>query len=197
MYTSYIFMTDEEIIKQVQAGNKNIYAEILERYESKIERYIKRYLQREDEVIDMVQDIFIKVYTNIKSFDTDQRFSPWIYRIAHNECVNKLSWKSLRNFVSLDIDVDEILPQFVTEKLIASENTEKEFEINFHKENLDKYVQQLDIKYKDPIILFFLEDLTYEEISDVLKIPVSTVGIRIKRGKDKLREILEKNNYKN
>jgi RNA polymerase sigma-70 factor (ECF subfamily) len=190
-------MTDEEIIKQVQAGNKNIYAEILERYESKIERYIKRYLQREDEVIDMVQDIFIKVYTNIKSFDTDQRFSPWIYRIAHNECVNKLSWKSLRNFVSLDIDVDEILPQFVTEKLIASENTEKEFEINFHKENLDKYVQQLDIKYKDPIILFFLEDLTYEEISDVLKIPVSTVGIRIKRGKDKLREILEKNNYKN
>lgn len=189
--------TDEEIILQIQKGNKDLYAEILNRYENKIERYVKRYLQKEDEVIDMVQDVFIKVYTNILSFDPKQRFSPWIYRIAHNECVNKLSWKSFRNFISLDIDVDEILPDFVTEKLHAPENVEKQFEINFHKENLDKYIQELDAKYKDPIIFYFLEDLSYEEISDILKIPVSTVGIRIKRGKEKLRIILEKAKYTN
>jgi RNA polymerase sigma-70 factor (ECF subfamily) len=140
---------------------------------------------------------FLKVYTNILSFDAKQRFSPWIYRIAHNECVNKLSWKSLRNFISLDIDVDEILPDFVTEKLHAPQNVEKEFELNFHKESLGKYIGELDTKYKDPVILYFLEDMSYEEISDILKIPVSTVGIRIKRGKEKLKTILEKNNYQN
>jgi RNA polymerase sigma-70 factor (ECF subfamily) len=194
---SPLSQTDEEIILQIQNGNKDIYAEILNRYEKKMERYVKRYLQKEDEIIDIVQDVFIKVYTNILSFDPKQRFSPWIYRIAHNECVNKLSWKSVRNFISLDIDFDEVLPSFVTEKLIASENTEKEFELNFHKENLTQHIDKLDSKYKDPIILYFLEDMSYEEISDILKIPVSTVGIRIKRGKEKLKTILEKENYKN
>ncbi len=189
--------TDEEIILQIQNGNKDLYKHILDRYEKKIERYIKRYLQKEDEVVDIVQDVFIKVYTNILSFDTKQRFSPWIYRIAHNESVNKLSWKSFRNFISLDIDIDDVLPSFVTEKLIAKENVEKEFELNFHKENLNMQIGKLDAKYKDPIILYFLEEMEYEEISDILKIPISTVGVRIKRGKEKLKKILEQEKYIN
>jgi RNA polymerase sigma-70 factor (ECF subfamily) len=182
-------LTDEEIVLQIQKGNKDLYEEILNRYEKKIAQYIKRFLYEQNDRTDILQDIFIKVYINIKSFDTKLRFNSWIYRIAHNECINKISWKSLRNFVS--IDKEELLPSFALDYLVAKENVEKEFEQNFSKTEMEKHLKELDEKYRAPVILYFLEDMSYEEIGEILKIPISTVGIRIKRGKDKLKNILE------
>lgn len=177
--------TDEEIVSELQKGNKDFFSVIIDRYEAKMVRYAKRYFKDEDDVKDMVQDVFVKSYINIQSFNNNLKFSPWIYRIAHNTFVNKIAWKSIRNLVSIDSD------DFLPHTLPADENVERHSINREQKEIFEKYLDKLDEKYKTPIILFFYEDMSYEEISDVLKIPVSTLGVRIKRGKEKLKNIIE------
>src|ERR1700727_2292342 len=85
--------TDEEIAVLVQNGDAEAFRVIMERYEPKMTRYAKRFLFGADDAKDLLQEVFIKTYVNIKSFDPERRFSPWIYRIAHNEFVNALKKK--------------------------------------------------------------------------------------------------------
>lgn len=178
-------LNDEEIVALVQNGDQNAYGEIMKRYEAKMKRYATRFFREKEEITDLVQDVFVKAYVNIQSFDKSQRFSPWIYRIAHNEFVNKIAWKSIRNFVQ--IDGDELLPL----TLAAPENVMREAVKSDEKNIMEKYLSELPDKYKTPIIMFYYEDLSYDEISEILQIPPNTVGVRIKRAKDKLKEIIE------
>lgn len=178
-------LKDEEVVILVQNGNKDAYGELMLRFEPKINRYAHRFFREKEEITDLVQDVFIKAYVNIQSFDKTQKFSPWIYRIAHNEFVNKIAWKSIRNLVPLDGD------DFLGLALAAPEDTMREAMKLDDKRVMEKYLSELDEKYKTPIILFYYDDLSYDEISDILQIPPNTVGVRIKRGKDKLKQIIE------
>jgi RNA polymerase sigma-70 factor (ECF subfamily) len=178
-------LKDEEVVILVQNGNKDAFGEVLNRFEPKIKRYAQRFFRDKEEVTDMVQDVFIKAYTNLQSYDSSQRFNPWIYRIAHNEFVNKIAWKSIRKLVP--IDSDELMPIV----LAAPEDVMRDALQEDEKRVVEKYLSQLSDKYKTPIILFYYDNLSYEEISDVLQIPPNTVGVRIKRGKDKLKQIIE------
>lgn len=178
-------LTDEEVVILVQNGNKDAYAEVLNRFEPKIKRYAMRFFREKEDVTDMVQDVFIKAYINLQSWNKDMRFNPWIYRIAHNEFVNKIAWKSIRKLVP--IDSDELIPLAIS----APEDVMRDAIEGDEKRIMEKYLSQLDDKYKTPIILFYYDDLSYEEISDILQIPPNTVGVRIKRGKDKLKVIID------
>lgn len=179
-------LKDEEVVVLVQNGNKDAYGEILNRFEPKIKRYAFRFFRDKEEITDCVQDVFIKAYINLQSYNPSMRFNPWIYRIAHNEFVNKIAWKSIRKFVP--IDSDELIPLAIS----APEDVMRDALQSDEKRVMEEYLSQLDDKYKTPIILFYYDDLSYEEISDILQIPPNTVGVRIKRGKDKLKVIMEK-----
>lgn len=174
--------TDEEIAASVQQGDADAFGELITRYEEKLTRYGRRFLSNPQDIEDLVQDVMIKTYTNIQSFNTDMRFSPWIYRIAHNTFVNALKKQS--RFGYNVFDVDTILPQ-----LKASERAD-EFALSSElSAEMELYLNQLDPKYREPLVLFFYEELSYQEISDVLHIPVTTVGVRINRAKEKLRKL--------
>ncbi len=181
-----IDLSDEEVVILVQNGNKDVYGEVLSRFEPKITRYARRFFRDKEDVTDMVQDVFIKAYINLQSWNKEMRFNPWIYRIAHNEFVNKIAWKSIRKLV--DIDAEELIPLAIS----APENVMRDAIKNDDKRVMEKYLSELGDKYKTPIIMFYYEDLSYDEISDILQIPPNTVGVRIKRGKDKLRDIISK-----
>lgn len=179
-------LNDEEIALLVQKGNTAIYEVLISRYTEKIDRYLRKFLSSQEDVEDILQDIFIKCFVNIQSFDTDQRFSPWIYRIAHNEAVNLLKKNSSRPF-SFDIFSETLT--FVHPK--AKENSENQAERELIKNYLDQILNDLDQKYKEIIVLYFYEDMSYKDISDVLKIPTSLVGVRIQRGKEQIKKILK------
>ncbi len=83
-------ISDEELARAVQKGDKERFGVLMERYEKKLFRYGRRFLSQKENVEDAVQEVFIKTYQAIQSFDPEQRFSPWIYRIAHNMFVNAL-----------------------------------------------------------------------------------------------------------
>lgn len=178
-------MNDEEIIAKIVKGEKRLYEKILDRYEKKIYFYLKRLTGWDQlSVEDMVQETFIKVYRNLLGFDQKLKFSSWIYRIAHNTGVDFLRMQK-RNTTNID-DLEEVLAskQKSVEELAIAE---------YEKKELRDALEKIGTKYKEVIILYYLEERSYEEISDILQIPVSTVGVLLMRAKTKLKELISHN----
>jgi len=176
-------LTDEQIVSLVQKGEVEPFGLLLQRYEAKIKRYAKKFLFNYDDIEDLVQEIFLKTYTNIQSFDPDRKFSSWLYRIAHNEFINAIKKRGREPLTFFDADI--LFPHPV-----AKEKTDTEIIQNDLRQMIDTCMDKLKTKYREPLILYYFEELSYKEIADVLHIPVATVGIRIKRGKKSMKEIL-------
>jgi len=174
--------TDESIASRVQGGDFEAFAELVERYESKLMRYARKFLRDPDDAKDIVQEVFIKAYENIQSFDAARRFSPWIYRIAHNEFVNAIKKRARGPILGIDLDV--VFPY-----LTAGETADDTALERDTKEMLEKFLDELDPKYREPLILYYLEGLSYKDMADILHIPMSTVGVRLARGKSQLQKI--------
>jgi RNA polymerase sigma-70 factor (ECF subfamily) len=179
---------DEEVVHLVIQGDKELFGEIIDRYEVKLTRYVKRFTQHADDVSDIIQIVFIKAYTNLQSFDTSRSFNSWIYRIAHNESVTYLKKRSNEK-VSF-IDFDTFLPN-----LFAREESDTKTHTREMKEMLDSSLAHISPKYREVLVLYYYDDLSYQEISDVLHVPTATVGVRIKRGKEALLKIVSRNQY--
>ncbi|HVO28685.1 MAG TPA: RNA polymerase sigma factor [Candidatus Paceibacterota bacterium] len=179
--------TDEEVAVEVQKGDMESFRILVERYEAKMSRYAKRFLFAPDDADDLLQEIFIKAYVNIRSFDASRRFSPWLYRIAHNEFINALKKKKKdRNNISL-FYVDVLFPHPVARETADDATSRREI-----REVLDGSLEKLGPKYREPLVLYYLEDMNYKEIAEVLHIPVSTVGVRLQRGKTLLRQLVKR-----
>jgi RNA polymerase sigma-70 factor (ECF subfamily) len=176
-------LTDEEVALLVQRGDKDKFAVLMERYEKKLLRYGRKFLSDKENVTDAVQEIFIKTYQGMKSFDTSQRFSPWIYRIAHNMFVNAIK-KNSRNPVSF-IDFDTLIAHPAYDDTAPADREQKEMRVL-----IDKGLGGLAPNYREIIVLYYLEEMSYREIADILRVPIGTVGIRLKRAKDALKKQL-------
>ena len=86
-------ISDEKIAARVQEDEIEAFGILVERYEVKMLRYGKKFLTQYEDIEDAVQDVFIKAYTNIQSFNTSMSFSPWLYRIAHNTFINVIGFQ--------------------------------------------------------------------------------------------------------
>lgn len=174
--------SDEEIIKAIQAGDTELFGTIVVRYEQRMMRYAQRFLFGYTDAQDVVQDVFIKAYTNIQGFDTKRKFSSWIYRIAHNEFINAIKKKGKEPLPFFDPDT--LFPHPVSNERTDRHVLESELKVA-----LDESLGQLDPKYREPLVLFYYEEMDYQTIAEILKIPKSTVGVRINRGKKALNKI--------
>ena len=177
--------TDEQVAAAVQNGNIEAFGVIVERFSPKLARYAKKFLFDKTDAEDLLQDVFLKSFENIRSFDKERRFSPWIYRIAHNEFITAL--KKRRRLSLSFLDPDTIFPTIAAPETADADTLRSE-----SKEQIDRHLSKLDAKYREPLYLFFYDEFSYSEIADILKIPIATVGVRISRGKKFIREMLEK-----
>lgn len=177
-------VSDEELAGRVQSGDKEAFSLLIKRYEEKLTRYARRFLADAEDVKDVVQDIFIKTYVNMRAFDRDRRFSPWIYRIAHNELVNIYKKRKRERLSYVDLEV-------VFPFLRAKEKTDAEVRDAETKQLLEHGLENINPKYREAIVLFYFEELSYQDIADILKVPISTIGVWIKRGKAALKNKLE------
>jgi RNA polymerase sigma-70 factor (ECF subfamily) len=174
-------LSDEELVTFVIEKEKEAYGELVKRYQDKLVRYANYLLQDIHIAQDIVQDSFIKAFVNLKGFNTKKKFSSWIYRIVHNEAINRI--KRDRKMISLEKN------SWIKEVFDSGENIEADFEREETVRLVRGCLKKLPYDYRSPLTLFYLEEKTYEEISDILKMPTSTVGTRIRRGKEKLAEI--------
>jgi RNA polymerase sigma-70 factor, ECF subfamily len=180
--------TDEELAILICKGDKDLFGELIDRYEAKLTRYIKKFTQNTEDVSDIIQVVFIKAYVNLQSFDPTRSFNSWIYRIAHNESVTYLKKRGGERVSFIDFDTFFPHP-------FAKETSDEKALSREDKEALDKSLDQISLKYREVLVLYYYEELSYQEIADVLHIPIATVGVRIKRGKDALHRQLTNNHY--
>lgn len=181
--------TDEEIVSLIPEDRDN-FLYLTERYEDKLLGYIKKISGvSQEEAEDILQEVFLKVYINLYSFDSSLKFSSWIYRITHNQVVSYFRKKKARpQQVFLDADSDFL-------NNIASEfNIKKELDQKLLERNISKVLAEMDIKYREVLILNFFEGKGYKEISDILKKPMGTVATLIRRAKKQFQEKIHKEN---
>ncbi len=180
--------TDEEIVRLIQTSSFEFFDVLIKRYETKMGRYARKFLSDNEDISDVLQDIFIKSYRNIQSFDVKRKFSSWLYRIAHNELVNALKKKKKKTLPLFNLDI--FLPQHLYDNSLNQQIDLKDIQ-----ETIDKCLDKLELKYREPLILYYFEGMNYKEIADVMQIPISTVGVRIKRAKEIMRPILKSLKY--
>ena len=172
--------SDEQVAIRVQAGETQIFGEILSRYQAKITRYARKFLKDPKDAEDVVQEAFIKAYRNIRSFDPDRKFSSWLYRIAHNEAINFLKKRKIETLPLFDLDV--LFPHLAREEHFSQTDARE------IKELIDLSIDQLDLRYREPLVLYYIEGFDYKEIAEILHVPIPTVGVRLARGRKILRD---------
>jgi len=183
--------TDNELVK-LSLKDPEWYGCLMQRYESKLSRYIYRIsgLNTED-AEDLLQEIFLTVYRNLNDFDQDLKFSSWIYRITHNKVIshhrkvkaraqqiNGEEGEKILSFIKDDTDLAELVNDRITGEVLS------------------RVMGKVDEKYREVLILRYLEEKDYNEISDILKKPPSTIGTLLSRAKKNMHEIIKKENIK-
>lgn len=175
----YKKLSDEQIVDLVRTEDKELYLEIVLRYQKKLLRYAINLIQDKSKAEDAVQESFIKAFVNLNSFNIKMKFSSWIYRIVHNQVMNIFN-KSKRELPLLD-NVD-----FDSGKNIELDLSKKEIQ-----ERVNKCIDKMSIMYSEPLSLHYVEERSYEEISDILRLPIGTVGTRINRAKIIMKKICQ------
>ena len=177
-------LSDEELVIRITAGDNELYSEIVQRYQVKLVRYVTNILNGNNAAAqDVVQETFIKAFVNLRSFKVDRKFSSWVYRIAHNEAMNYIK----KHKREVQHDDEEWESRLVDERPTQVEEVDKMFSNKLVKRSLAK----LDLKYREPLMLYIYYGNSYEEIGEILKMPRATVGVRISRAKDKLKLVLK------
>jgi RNA polymerase sigma-70 factor, ECF subfamily len=172
-------VSEQQALEQAQSGNFDNFKVLIDLYEVKITRYVKRLLNNSDDYEDIVQEVFIKAYINIRSFEARGSLSAWLYRIAHNQAISHI--RKEKNTTQLHLDIEDILPF-----AIAKEDAHTSSERDLIKQLLDHLLSEIDIKHKEILVLYFYEELSYKEIARVLSIPIARVGVRLSRAKEKM-----------
>lgn len=177
-------------ILQVKKGDKNAFAEIVSLYKDKIFLLCYRMLGNVHEAEDMAQEAFIKAYINLHTFKMEKKFSTWLYRIATNLSIDRLRKKKPDFYLDQEIAGTEGLTMYsqvaADIALPEDEAESREMAAAIHNE-----IMALPEKYRSAIILKYLDELSLNEISEILNIPVGTVKTRIHRGREALRKRLK------
>lgn len=149
-------------------------------------------LHNAQEAEDIVQETFLRVYTNLNRYDDNLKFSTWIYRIGTNLCIDRL--RKRKASYSLDAEVSDSEGADWYSLLPSDERTpEGELILSETQEQVRRAVDALPEKYKSAVILRYMHDMSLQEIAEVLDMPVTTVKTRVHRGREYLRERLERN----
>jgi RNA polymerase sigma-70 factor (ECF subfamily) len=177
---------EKVVIAQAKLGEDDAYAWLLARYKGAIYDYCRRMVRGED-ARDLAQETFVKAFLSIKKFDERKRFSPWLFRIAHNLVIDYLRKKRAVIYsmtVTNDSETREI--DFADGSKMPDELLSRK-EI---REAFDAALNSLDADYKEVLILRHREGLSYDEIANALGLPLGTVKARIHRGREKLKQKL-------
>jgi len=185
--------TDAVLVERCLQGDQSAYAELLSRYKKPVYALTWRMVSNEEDARDLAQEVFIKAFSSLPSFDTGRSFLNWVLKIASNLCIDHYRRSRLKT-VSLDREMEDgdgrkiQLPG-------SAKGPEENAEADQTARALERAIAKLAPKYRIVILLRYRNELSYEEISQVLELPTGTVKARIHRGHKALREILEQDGF--
>jgi len=181
---------DAVLVKRAKEGDGKAYDELISLYKDAVHGIIFRMVRNQQEAEDLTQEAFIKAYNSINSFNEEYAFSTWLFKIATNNCIDFFRKRKLRT-QSMDQSIrykdDEIKQEYpdpertADKELLASEKTML----------IRDAIEQLPEKYRTAIMLRHTEEKSYEEIAQLLELPLGTVKARIFRAREMLKKSLK------
>lgn len=179
------------LVSQVKSGNQEAFEGLVEIYKDKIYRLCYRMVGDRHEAEDLAQEAFIRAYINIQKYSGSYKFSTWLYRIATNLCIDKLRKK--KPDYSMDAEMPGTEGATLYHQVAGTDPLpEEEIEEKEKSDHLQQEIMKLPEKYRTAILLKYIEDLSLEEISSVMDLPVPTVKTRIHRGREALKKVYKK-----
>lgn len=179
---------DDRALVDAALRDRHAYAAIVVRYEHMLARYVRRLLGRHAQAADdVLQEVFIKAYVNLNDYDKARPFGPWIYRIAHNEAIGFLRKRRAQPQV---LDGEDGLR--ILDRIAADVDVNEKADLARLDQGVRAAMHELGQKYRDVLVLRYLEQKSYDDIADILELPPGTVATRIKRGLQRLRASLQR-----
>jgi RNA polymerase sigma-70 factor (ECF subfamily) len=185
-------MDDHQLLAATLTGDEAAFAELTRRYRNQITNYVYRMLDDYDRAVDLAQETFVRVWTNAERYQATYSFSTYIYRIAHNLAISDLRQRKRRRTIPLptffsDKDSEEMEVEIEDRKQVLADDAMIGDE---RRRAVARAIASLPEKYRAALVLCDLEEKSYEEISEVLGLPVGTVKSRINRARNLLKEKL-------
>lgn len=178
-------LSDKELVEKAKKGDDNAFEQLLFRYEKQIFGYLLRFVNQKENAEDVTQETFIKVYRSLATFDPEYKFKTWLYTVATHTAYDWLR-KAKRNHELFIIDDPE--NEFET---IDESTAYNDLEMKENKELIDNAIQKIKPAYQTVIQMFYRDELSYEEIAQVLNLPLNTVKTHLSRAKKALSKELE------
>jgi RNA polymerase sigma-70 factor (ECF subfamily) len=181
---------EARLVERLRLGEEAAYEELIERFQHPVFNLVSRLMSEPADANDVVQEVFIKIFRNVRSFRSQSSLKTWIYRIAVNEAYNHRRWFSRHRKQEIGLERDE-KDQGYQDTL--SDPGRSPFDLaagqEMH-EMIEQTLAGLNPTFRTAVILRDVEDLSYEEIADILQIHLGTVKSRIMRGREALRNAL-------
>jgi RNA polymerase sigma-70 factor (ECF subfamily) len=178
-------LSDKEIIDSVKLGNQSDYSIIVDRYKDKAFSLLKKMLKNEQDAEETLQDCFIKAYNSLSGFKGEAKFSTWFYRIVYNTALTKLSSQKRKT----ENEMSSVHEHFDLKSDYDYNVSERKDMSEF----INELVNKLPEKHSAIINLFYLDEMSCEEISKVLDISLSNVKVMLHRSRNALKDIIIKN----
>jgi len=177
-------LPDEMLVRSCLQGDMGSFGELVRRYQKQVYSLAYRLTNDAEEAMDLSQEVFLKIYQVLERYDETRPFFPWMYKVASNVCHSVLR-KKPQESIPLDkiIEFTPLMPKVESQPEDYYESREIQLLVQ-------QAIAELPERYKVPMVLRYLEDLTYQQIAEVMELPVSTIETRLYRGKALLQKRL-------
>ena len=177
---------DTELVVACKAGNQDAFAQLVQRHQRRVFNLVFRMLQQYEEANEVTQETFLAAWQGLPSFRGDARFSTWLYRIAYNCSLKQLEQRKRDTALQVAVQAEQSLQQES-----CDERAEAEMEAHERQALVREHLSMLPAKYRIVLVLRHLQELTYEEMAEILTMPIGTIKTHLFRARNLLKERLE------
>lgn len=182
-------MNDAELVQQILAGNENAFRYLVANHQRLVLHIVGRVVKQQEDVEDICQEVFLKVFRKIKKFRGDSRLSTWIATIAYNTSISHIRKQGRKQEIQMDEDAR--IDWGKTDDWLVQKTVEKEEA----KKILLQLIEKLPVQYRTVLTLFHLEEFSYKEVEEITGMPEGTIKSYLSRArkllKDKLEQVIE------
>ena len=186
-----LLMDDLKIIESCLLGNTQVFSRLIDNYKNMVYNLAYRMSNNSQEAEDISQETFLRAYQSLARFNPSYKFSTWLYQITLNIIRDRFKKKEI-NYVSLDTPMETDDSEFYPQPADLTNNPEQIITRQEDFQEIQQAIFSLPLKYREVLVLRHLQDLSYIEMSNILKLPAGTVKVRLYRAREQLKRILLK-----
>ena len=175
-----------KLVTASQAGDQDTFAQLVQLHQRRVFNLVYRMLQNYEEANEITQDTFLAAWQGLPTFRGEARFSTWLYRIAYNCCLKQLEHRKREKALQVAIEEEQLFQQSSRDARVNAE-----IEAHDSRDLVHEFLAQLPAKYRSVLVLRHLDEMTYEEMAEILTVPIGTIKTHLFRARNLLKERLE------